>query len=462
MPSHLLAVLKALIALWKYVSSHLTSSHKYFRLFQAHSNSVVYYFHLAFLSFVVVIAIISLQLVTYRLNDRWLCTALDGSHPTDSATYSDPSLLLGNIGSLPPFSSVKEELPPALNLIVRAAYYDPRPRNGHINTTVFLIEVHKHLLGKGSIVRCGVGNKVTTNLTIRLEINNFWVRKAFPLLTYDVAMVDCFDLPVKAGLKAFLWYTSNQANMSNTDLIRVESEYPLFVPAPKITHNEEDIKIVTCVGPVRDLPPYFNEFVRYQKYLGVDHIYMIGEDSFIRKGGFQSDEYLLRALHEGYISFTFWHRWLNEKHMYLHSEMLVNQDCIYRFQGTYDYAFILDTDEYFIPLLPNTKTLDYYVKNYCHFDGACVFKRIEFYPDCGVQWERLGQHGNVTNILVSHASKQLTETKTIHRVSALLDAGTHEALQLLDGYRPKHIPHSVAYVAHVRQNRKPPGGMQAC
>ena len=142
--------------------------------------------------------------------------------------------------------------------------------------------------------------------------------------------------------------------------------------------------------------------------------------------------------------------------------MLTRQDCIYRFQGTYDYVFILDSDDYFIPLLPNAKTLDYYVKNYCHFGGACVFKWVEFYPDCGVQWERLGQHGNVTNILVSHASKQLTQTKTIHRVSALLDAGAHQAMLLLDGYRQKHIPQSVAYVAHVRQNRKPRGGMQAC
>ena len=130
-PSHLLAVLKALIVLWKYVPSHLTLSHKYFCPFQAHSNSIVYHFHLAFQSFIVVIAIISLQLVTYMLNDRWLCTALDGSHPTDSATNSDPSLLLGNNSSLPPFSSAKEELPLALNLnlIVRAAYYNPRPRN---------------------------------------------------------------------------------------------------------------------------------------------------------------------------------------------------------------------------------------------------------------------------------------------------------------------------------------------
>ena len=460
-PFRLLAALKALFVLWKCVSYRLTSSHKYFRSFQAHSNSVVYHFPLACLSFFVVVSFIYLQLVTYKLIDRRLCTALGGSHPSDSMAYSD-SMLRGRHDSLPPFSSVKEELLPSRNLIVRAVYYDPRPRDGHIDATVFLIEVHKHLLGNRSIVGCGVGNMVRTDLNIRLAKNSIWVHKNYPHLTHDVAMVDCFDLPVKAGLKAFLWYTSNHANSHTADLIRVESEHPSFVPALKQTHNDDDVKIVTCVAIVRDFPPYFSEFLRYQKYLGVDHIYMTGEDSFIRNGGFQSDEYVLRALHEGYISFTFWHPWLNEEHIFYHSQMLAHQDCIYRFQGTYDYAFIIDSDDFFVPLVPDAKSLDYYVDNYCHF-GACIFPWIEFYPDCGVQWERLGQHGNVTNTLVSHVSKRrLRAGKSIHRVSAILDAGTHKPQVLLDGYRWMHIPPSVAYVAHVRRNRQPPGGMEAC
>ena len=460
-PSHLLAALKAFFVLWKYVPSRLTSSHKHLHPFQTHSNSVFNHFLLVFLSFLVVVSIITLQLVKYRLSDQWLCTPLDGSNSTDSADYSD---LFGNNGALwiPPFSSAKEELLPSRNLIVRAAYYDPRPRNGHINTTVFLIEVHKHLLGNRSIVGCGVGNKVTTTLSIRTEKKHSWLHQVHPRLTHDVAMVDCFDLPVKAGLKAFIWYTIKQANSSTVDLFRVESEHPCFVPTPKQNHNKDDVKIVTCMGAVRDFPPYLNEFIRYQKYLGVDHIYMTGEDSIIRNGVFESDEYVLKAMHEGYISFTFWHSWLNEEHIFYHSQMLGYHNCIYRFQGTYDYVFIIDSDDFFIPLVPNAKTLDYYVNKYCHL-GSCLFEWIEFYPDCGVQWERLGQHGNVTNTLVSHVSKRLSrDGKCLNRVSAILDSGIHRPEEILDGYRKVHIPPTVAYVAHVRRNRKPPGGMQAC
>ena len=232
--------------------------------------------HVACLSFFVVISTISLQPVTYRLIDKWLCTPLDEPHPAEVPAYSDPAMLHRGHDFLPLFSSAKEELLPSQNLIVRAVYYDPRQRDGHINTTttVFLVEVHKHLLGNKSIVGCGIGNNVTTNLTIRLAKNSVWVHKRHPHITHDVAMVDCFDLPVKAGLKAFMWYTIYHANSCTADLIRVESEHPCFVPTPKQSHNEDDTKIVTCMGTVRNYPPYLNEFIRYQKYLGVDHAYL--------------------------------------------------------------------------------------------------------------------------------------------------------------------------------------------
>ena len=89
----------------------------------------------------------------------------------------------------------------------------------------------------------GIGNKVTTNLFIRAENNK-------KTLTHDFAMVYCFDLPIKAGLRAFIWYTIKQANSRTVDLFRVESEHPCFVPTTKQTHNKDDVKIVTCMATV--------------------------------------------------------------------------------------------------------------------------------------------------------------------------------------------------------------------
>lgn len=398
--------------------------------------------------------VVYFQVVTFGVIDYHTCEVLGGRHwTTETMEHGrDP---------LPPFSSAKAEVFPSLSLIIRAVYLDPRPRHGHINTTVFLVEIGKHLLANRAIVGCGVGHRVSTHLTIRLAKNSDWVHVHFPDLTHDVAMVDCFDLPVKAGSRAFLWYM-RQSSDQPTQLYRVESERPYFIPAPKRTHNEDDVKIVTCIAVVRDFPPYLSEFLRYQKYLGVDHVYMTGEDSFIRNGGFQGDEYVQNALDEGYISFTFWHQWLKNDEIFYHSQMLAHQDCIYRFQGTYDYAYIVDSDDFFIPLVPEEKRLDFYVENYCRF-GSCIFPWIEYYPDCGMRWDRLGEHGNVTNTLVSHvATRRLKAGKSIHRLSAILDAGTHKPQVLLDGYHYVFIPPHVAYVAHVRKNREPPGGMEAC
>ena len=122
----------------------------------------------------------------------------------------------------------------------------------------------------------------------------------------------------------------------------------------------------------------------------------------------------------------------------------------------------MDSDDYFIPLVPNTN-FKYYIDKYCHI-GSCIFPRIQFYPDCGVQWKKLGEYGNVTNILVSHVSRKLPDYggKSLSRISGILDPGVHQPMDLLHGYHNRPISPSVAYVAHIRIKRKPPGGMNAC
>ena len=93
------------------------------------------------------------------------------------------------------------------------------------------------------------------------------------------------------------------------------------------------------------------------------------------------------------------------------------------------------------------------------------FRRIpsrvptEFYPDCSVQWKKLGEHGNVTKILVSHVSRKLPgyAGKSLSRISVILDPGVHQPMDLLHGYHNRRI-----YVAHMRIKRNPPGGMNAC
>ena len=405
---------------------------------------------LAALLFVSGGALVSLQLelILFTLVDHYVCVNL-----FQRQAYITPHEV----------SSAKLQFLPSNQMIVRAVYLDPRPRNGFVNTSVFLVELHKELLAREAIVACGTGSGISTTLTVRLAMNSRWAHETEPHLTHDVAMIDCFGLPdTPSGSRAFLWYEHGRDDRGQTQLHRVESEQRYFVPLLKQTRNEDDVKIVLCTAIVRDFPAYMKEFLRYYKYLGVDHVYIMGEDSFFRNGILENDAFIQNALMDGYMSFTLWHPWLNSDQMFYHSQMLAHQDCIYRFQGTYDYAFLVDSDDHFIPLVPRRNTLDFYVGLYCRF-GSCIFAWLEYFPDCGQHWTWLGPHGNVTNTLVSHTHQRRLRTgKSIHRLSAILDAGTHKPQQLLTGYHSVFVPPSVAYVAHIRKNLEPPNGLQSC
>ena len=189
---------------------------------------------------------------------------------------------------------------------------------------------------------------------------------------------------------------------------------------------------------------------------------MMAEESFVRSGALEADEFIQKALEEGFISFSLWHYWLNDGQVYHFSQMISHENCIYRFQGTYDYALLVDSDDHFIPLVRNQKKLDYYAKRFCE-NGACMFHWIEYYPDCGQDWSKLGPNGNVTNTILSHASNIPPGwKKSMYRISTALDAGTHHPYQLMKWLKPVIVPSNKAYVAHVRKNRAPPRVMQSC
>ena len=348
---------------------------------------------------------------------------------------------------------------PSEALVVRAAYLDPRPRDNFQNVTVFLVVIDKKLFARKreGIVACGTVNEVSTVLKIRLVHNVIWVHQQYPKITHDFVMIDCFGLQnTDSGIPAFLWFRL----MNDGELYRVESEQPYFVPQTKDNKKQDMPTIVVCMAVLYGVPPFIREFVRYYEHLGVDHIYMMAEESFVRSGVLQADEYIQQVLKEGFISFSVWHYWLTTgKQVFYRSQMLSYQNCIYRFQGTYDYALLVDPDDHFIPLVPNQQKLSYYAKHFCE-KGACVFRWIDYFPKCGLDWSKLGPNGNVTNTLLSYTSNVHygNQGKALYRISAALDIGIHAPSQLMKGYKSQIVPSNKAYMAHVRINRVPKKG----
>ena len=367
-------------------------------------------------------------------------------------------ILINDEKTLFPISQSKD-------VIVRAAYFDDRPRNGHINTTVFMLQGRKDIVKdkSGLIFGCGVGEHVTTaDYMIRpcgSAILNNWIHESFPNLTHDEVMLDCFDLPAQNGSTAFIIYKSN---FHSSSARIAHSELPFLIPAPpelRISQNY-DFKILSCVN-IFGTPNWLVEWLQYQKAIGIDHVHITIQDPVLT-GHEQS--YLRQAVREGFVTVDEWHQWFNDSEIYYHSQTLAYADCIYRYRGTYDYAFILDTDDFFVPMDPGEKKLHYYVNRWCKESASCAFSWIEYYPDCGLKGEP-GIDGNMTKVLNSTVHVERKVGKSLHKLSMVMNIGPNQAESVILKARALSvnyhhgivkIPDDEAYVAHIRGDKQPP------
>ena len=111
----------------------------------------------------------------------------------------------------------------------------------------------------------------------------------------------------------------------------VISERPLYISPlykPPTDGRKYNFRIAVCLGVVYESPPWLNEWLRYQKAIGIDHIHMIADDTFEEAGGFKN-EYLQQLIQEGFLSTDIYHAWLNSSQVYSHSQGLAYQDCVY-------------------------------------------------------------------------------------------------------------------------------------
>ena len=343
-------------------------------------------------------------------------------------------------------------------MTVRSVYFDSRPRYGYHNALVFMVEMRKTVIHDSLITGCQVGGVFSSKFKVHsLNINgwrgNFVDEK--PFLSHTMAMVDCFNLPAKNGSRAAILYKTSP----NGIVIPAESERPLLIPytlqeSEKLGQNSYPYKIATCIAVVYGHPPFLDDWLRYQKTIGVDHVHMITEDTFVQHGGLQQ-QYVNDTIKEGFLSVDVWVTRLRNN-IHYHSQMLAYHDCIYRYQGVYDYMFFADRDDFFIPVMSSQKTVHYYIDNWC-YRGSCLFKWIEYYPDCGMKRESRTD-GNITRLLTSSVHKSLPFDKCLHKLSSTVEIGIHDPREMMAGHEAVSVPSHVAYVAHVRTHRRPPMG----
>lgn len=350
---------------------------------------------------------------------------------------------------------------PSKNVIVRAVYFDDRPRNGHKNASVFLVLVWKPITDNRLVTGCQVDGVRAEKYDVRLigETKMWRIYPNYNKIDHEEALVHCYDLPARNGSSAFLYYkTSN-----TTEEKRVKTERAVMFPTPRVSPTSEvgvkyNLTLLACTK-VYGNPPWLREWLAYQRAVGVDHVHFVADESFFRGINKELSYYLDGLIREGFLSVDFWIMWLNNgKEVWYHNQGLILEDCMYQFRGTYDYIFILDTDDFFTPRVSKEPHVHYYVDKFCRKDKAssCKFRWVEYYPDhYGLNTSVSLVHGNMTGQLKNYTHMNQGNRKSVHSSRVVIDVATHYAFDILPGYQRVEVPVHQAYVAHIRKGKKP-------
>lgn len=349
----------------------------------------------------------------------------------------------------PPLTSVSSPY-----LTLRSVYHDPRRRYNYNGAYVFMIEVAKPLLNGHLIVGCGVGGHTSSTFKVHPLNINGWVGKYLderPGITHTMATIDCFNLPSKIanGSSATIRYRTTRGGA----VLDVTSERPLALSHATAKRPH---KIAACLAVAYGRPPFLDNWLRYQKSIGVSHVHVIAEPSFVSEGGLR-ETFVADSVRNGFVSVDIWEPHLaSGVHIHYHSQLLAYHDCIYRFSPLSEYMYFSDQDDFFVPLAPNALSLEYYVDRWCH-RGSCAFDWVEMYPECGMHISERPD-GNLTALLLSPRQKTTPFKKCVHRLSAAVEVGIHDARELVPGFEAVEVPAREGYVAHLRKYRLPPDG----
>lgn len=402
-----------------------------------------------------IVPLVDLSATDMSVSDNSILDVVQSKETTRPQNKGNDSSTLTT--SLPTHTTYLPTFYPSKELFIRAIYFDGRSRNNHKNSSVFLVVVKKVITDNNLIVGCQVGNHIAKDFEVRLIGETPLWRAFYPHINHEEAFVECYDLPAQNGSIGYISYKSNS---SKSTVQMAASERPLYIPGPPVQPSTEQGKkynfsIATC-AKVFSNPPLLEEWLTYQKTLGVQHVHLDVEDSFVKNGGLKR-KYVQEALKKGFLGVEVWNAYLSPNEIWYHNQGLIYEDCTYRFLGVYDYLVLMDTDDFLTPRVPGETQLYYYIDKYCKgkTTGSCKFKWIEFFPDhFGLNKSIPILDGNITRQLNNFSHYIQGNPKSLHRTSVVVDAATHYAYKMLDGFQIEQVSPNVMYVAHIRKGNR--------
>ena len=349
-------------------------------------------------------------------------------------------------------------------LIPRAAFFDNRIRGEYNNATVILTHGIK---SKVKVVGCVIDGHYTDKVELNAVSISGWVHEMMRLCTHDDFFIFCFDTPGRNNSKVSVMY-ENPKNKS--EIFITESEYPLFVPKSRETSRDFNLSIMTCTT-VFGTPSHIGEWLRYQKMIGVDFVYINAVETFLH-GEAYNDTILQESIKNGFVQLMVWKEYLKPGTLFYHSQALYYLNCVYRFQGIYEYAIMCDTDDFLITT--HGKDIRQILRSLFDSDpklgGVHTLGQLLHYPfspkqkvgGIQLQWLRYYEPGadfsfneilagNLSRYIKSQPGLEENNFKSIHKLSATSDVGIHKVAGQMMGYTWIHAPIDMMYVAHLRK-----------
>lgn len=340
-------------------------------------------------------------------------------------------------------------------VLPRRAYYDTRKEYGKPrNVVIILAEVHDEAVN--TILACELNGHHSHSVKASNE-DLSWVRLHKPGHTHCLVIVQCIGLPQESiinGSYAKLLYKREEDNYYS----RVESEEKLILPSSmnvRSTPSRGKGSTVVCTT-LYGLPKWFDEWLKYQKTIGVDMVHLNVHSSFYEKAE-QTYPFFKQSLHTGFIRVEVW-RDIVGKRIFYYSQIVKYQDCAFRYMGMFEYGLFYDYDDFFNPLLSDHKDIHYYL-NILFIDSKIGTVRLPWKQmECGLTPEKVSklQDGNLTRALSGSRSSWRDVDKCVHRLNAILFVSIHKMQSFLPHYRTIRLPGDTdfVYVAHVRQGTK--------
>lgn len=336
-------------------------------------------------------------------------------------------------------------------LIPRRAYYEKRFIDGsYQDVVIILAEVNATVLNQNLIEACQLNNQYSTAIQIVRDPIMDWVQTHKKGYTHFFAVIYCFGLQQKSKkgdstIKVIYRIGKNSTYRS----VNTETSLHIRTDASHVKLPKSLVVCATMYGhPVR-----FDEWLRYQKTIGVDRVHVSAQVSFFVN--MEQYPFLAESLANGFVKIEVWKRYLKESEIFYHSQSLIYQDCVMQYRQTFEYAMMIDYDEFFIPAIPNKKNIHYYVDDFFATKKTASVKLPWIQFHCKPLNYTYLADGNITRTLSGRDLSKRTEYKSIHRLDVVEIVSIHAAYKTIPGYSvAKRYGMQSAYIAHIRPNKR--------